>query len=322
MNERIFMTGGSGFIGSHFHEKISNDQIINFDKKDPFDFQKSIFCKGDIREFDSIDKALTKYPCQVILSLAAEHVDFGVTDEGYFKTNEYGTELICKAATKHNIKKIIFYSSVAVYGDEQLPSNEEIVPEPTRVYGASKLAGEQVLKKWCAEDNTRSVLIIRPAVVYGERSVANVYRLIEQILKGRYFHVGKGDNIKSIAYVANLVEGTLFLADRMQEGKFEIYNYVDDPQMTSKEIAEQIYSILGKKSPMSLPYWLMYTLGLPFDLIIKLTGIDLPISTDRIKKFKTMSHHKSEKLYSTGFKAELSNEQGLKKMVDWQKTNT
>ncbi len=322
MSERFFITGGSGFIGSHFHEKISNDKIINFDKKTPFEFQKSTFYKGNIRDFDALDQALTENPCDTIISLAAEHVDFGVTKEDFFKTNEHGTKMVCEAADKHNIKRIIFYSSVAVYGDEQLPSDETINPLiPTRIYGDSKLAGEKVLLNWIKDDPSKSLLIIRPAVVYGERNVANMYRLIEQIKKGRYFHVGKGDNIKSIAYVGNLVDATLHVMKDMKPGYCQIYNYSDEPQMTSKEIANQIYDILGRKRPISLPYSLMYSVGLLFDVVIGITGIDLPVSTNRIKKFKTMSHHKADKMLKTGFQPKVSNVEGIRKMIKWLEKN-
>lgn len=140
-----------------------------------------------------------------------------------------------------------------------------------------------MLKQWASEDAERAVLIIRPTVVYGERNVANMFRLINQIKDGRYFHIGKGDNIKSIAYVRNLVEATLFLVERMQNG-VAIYNYADEPQLSSRKIASTITKALNKREPRTLPYWIVYSMGIPFDILIKLTGKDLPISTNRVKK--------------------------------------
>lgn len=315
---KIFFTGASGFIGSHFHIALDQNDIINLDLVEPKFKSNSMYVKGDVRKFDDLDKALENNPSELIIALAAEHKDFGLTEADYFKTNEFGTENICKAATKHGIKKIIFYSSVAVYGGNTEPSTEEMPPNPNLPYGASKLAGEKVLLKWQSENKDRSVLIIRPTVVYGERNVANMFKLIDQINKGRYFHIGKGTNIKSIIYVKNIVDATLYLKDKMEPG-VKIFNYADEPQMTSREIADIITGSLQKKEPINFPYWLVYLMAIPFDIYIKITGKDIPISSNRVKKFCTQTYHKADKILETGFKPKYSNIQGLNNMVQWMK---
>ena len=314
----IFFTGASGFIGSHFHELIPNNKIINLDKNEPKFSHSAHFIKGNIRNKEDVELTLSSADCDIIISLAAEHKDFGVSEAEYFKTNEFGTKVLCDTATKYGIKKIIFYSSVAVYGDNKTPSNENTVPNPTNPYGASKLAGEKVLYQWASEDTSRSVLIIRPAVVYGERNVANMYRLINQINSGRYFNISEGKNVKSIAYVKNLVEATLFLMERMKPG-VHIYNYSDKPQFTSLEIAKVITETLGKNNPITLPYWLVCTMAIPFDVAIKFTGKDLPVSTRRVKKLCTETYHKADKIISAGFIPMYTNTDGLKRMIDWMK---
>jgi GlcNAc-P-P-Und epimerase len=313
----IFFTGASGFIGSHFHELLPNKNIINLDLNEPKFNNSAHFIGGDVRIKSDIEKVLIQYSCDTIVHLAAEHKDFGIPESAYYLTNEAGTRNLCEAATKFGIKKFVFYSSVAVYGANTIPSDENTVPTPNLPYGASKLAGEKVLYQWAAEDPTRSVLIIRPAVVYGERNVANMFRLIEQIKAGRYFHIGEGKNVKSIVYVKNLVQATLWLMDRMKPG-VQIYNYADTPQLSSREIASIISQSLDK-DPITLPYWLVYGMGIPFDIAIKLTGKDLPISTNRVKKFCTETYHKAEKIRSEGFTPSYSNIEGLQNMVVWMK---
>jgi nucleoside-diphosphate-sugar epimerase len=315
---KLLFTGASGFIGSHFHQYIDNSNMLNLDLKPPTFENGAKYIQGDIRQKKDVEQAIETAQPNLIVSLAAEHKDFGVSEDAYFKTNQYGTQVICEAATKYGVEKIVFYSSVAVYGNNTEPSTELMSPNPSNPYGASKLAGEQILKKWAAEDSRRSVLIIRPTVVYGERNIANMFRLISQINSGRYFHIGKGDNIKSIAYVKNLVEATLYLIDKMKPG-IEIYNYADEPQLTSREIASTITKALNKQEPITLPYWAVYAMGLPFDLLIKVTGKDLPISTTRVKKFCTQTYHKATKLREAGFLAKYSTIDGLKNMVEWKK---
>lgn len=315
--KKILITGGSGFISSHFHEVIEQDKIVNFDLRKPLSNLDSTYIKGDVRSYEDLDTTLMEHPCDIILALAAEHKDFGIAREEYFKTNEHGTQMICDAATKHGINKIVFYSSVAVYGDIKEPSSERSPENPNLPYGASKLAGEKVLHKWAKEDANRSVLIVRPTVVYGERNVANMFRLIHQIKKGRYFHIGKGDNIKSIAYVKNLVDATLYLMNKMSSG-VQTFNYADEPQLTSRSIGACISTSLGRKDPITLPYWLVYSMGIPFDLLIKISGKDLPISTNRVAKFCTQTYHTATKVREAGFVPRFDNREGLKRMVDWQ----
>lgn len=315
---KILLTGGSGFIGGHFHKAIPNDQIINLDLNKPAFNYTSTFVQGDIRVKSDIEKAIAGQKIDLILSLAAKHHDFGIGHDEYFDTNEDGTRIICDIASENNIKKIIFYSSVAVYGIRPEVSNEQMSPQPDGPYGASKLAGERVLEKWAAEQPDRCVVIIRPTLVFGPNNMANMRNLIRQIDSGLYFHLGKAENVKSIAYVENVVAATLFAKDRMKPG-VTVYNYADEPQMSTRKISEVIAEALGKKIRLTVPRTLGIMMGLPFDLLIKVTGKNLPISSARIKKLGTQTYHSAMKLFSEGFKPRFTTVDGLKKMVQWYK---
>lgn len=316
----ILLTGGSGFIGGHFHNAIPNDKLINLDLLKPSHDNKATFVQGDIRIKDDIRKAVQGRNVKTILSLAAKHHDFGIGHDEYFDTNEDGTRMICEVATEFGIHEIVFFSSVAVYGLRDEISTEALAPRPDAPYGASKLAGEKVLEAWAAENPARKVLIIRPTLVFGRNNMANMRNLIIQIDSGMYFHLGKADNVKSIAYVENVVQGTLFLIERMKPG-VAVYNYADEPQLTTRQIGETIASALGKKIRFTLPRALGIMVGLPFDLIIKITGKNLPVSSARIKKLGTPTYHSAQKLFAEGFKPAFTTIQGLGKMVEWYKAS-
>ncbi len=313
------ITGGSGFIGRAFHQHIAPDNIVNLDLVNPDSAITSHFVKGDIRREGCLYEALNVKPVDTIISLAAMHRDFGISESEYFSTNEQGIRVICDVATQKNIKTIVFYSSVAVYGNNVGPSTEETVPRPNNPYGASKLAAERVLQKWASEQNDRKVLIIRPAVVFGIHNTANMYKLIRQINNGIYFHVGKATNIKSICYVDNLVNATLWLLKDLSPG-VSVYNYADEPQLTSKEIALVISTALNKRIRLTLPKSIAIFLAFPFDLIIKITGKNLPISSTRLRKLSTETHHSAGSIFRKGFKPKVSTTEGLKIMVDWYKS--
>jgi nucleoside-diphosphate-sugar epimerase len=318
--QSILLTGGSGFIGSHFHRLLSQDEFINLDLVKPSFNHQAPYIEGDIRIEDDVRKALLGKNINTIISLAAKHHDFGIGHDEYFDTNEEGTRIICKLASEFNIKNIIFYSSVAVYGIRQNVSNEEMSPEPDSPYGASKLAGEKVLEQWVTENPERKVLIIRPTIVFGPNNLANMRNLIRQIDSGLYFHLGKADNIKSIAYVENVVEATLFLMKRMKPG-ISVYNYADEPQLTARQIGDTIADALHKKVKLTVPRFVGILVGLPFDLVIKLTGKNLPISTARIKKLGTQTYHSAKKLFNEGYTPKHTTYDGLRKMVEWYKAS-
>jgi nucleoside-diphosphate-sugar epimerase len=317
----ILLTGGSGFIGEYFQQYLPGSQLINLDLRDPGFSYTSTFVKGDIRKQDDVRKSVAGKGVKTIISLAAKHHDFGIGHDEYFDTNEEGTEVICKVATEQNIKEIIFFSSVAVYGSNAEASTELTQPNPDSPYGASKLAGEKVLERWAAADKERKVLIIRPAVVFGANNMANMYNLIRQIDSGLYFHLGKADNIKSIGYVENVVLATMFLKERMKPG-VAIYNYADEPQLTTRQISDIIAEELQTKIRMTVPKPLGIMLGLPFDVIIRITGKNLPVSSARIRKLGTQTLHSAAKIFNEGFQPIFSTTDGLKKMVAWYKEKT
>ncbi|MDZ7898033.1 MAG: hypothetical protein U5N85_08400 [Arcicella sp.] len=70
--------------------------------------------------------------------------------------------------------------------------------------------------------------------------------------------------MKSISYVDNLVEATVYLMENMKPG-IEAYNYADESHINAIEISNVIAKALGKKNPITIPYWLAYTMALPFD---------------------------------------------------------
>ena len=314
----ILITGGSGFIGRHFHRTALQEHFINIDLNEPTFESKATFVKGDIRIKSDLNRAVGSKKIETIISLAAKHHDFGIGHDEYFDTNEGGTKVICEVASENNIKEIIFFSSVAVYGISDRISTEESTPTPDSAYGLSKLTGERVLIKWASEKTDRKVLIIRPTLVFGPNNMANMRNLIKQIDSGLYFHLGRADNVKSIAYVENVVDATLHLMRRMQPG-VSIYNYSDEPQLTTREISEVIAKALNKKVRLTIPKTLGIMMGIPFDLAIKLTGANLPISSARIKKLGTSTHHSAQKVFSEGFNPQFSTIEGLEKMVEWYK---
>ncbi|MCF7916711.1 MAG: NAD(P)-dependent oxidoreductase [Candidatus Omnitrophica bacterium] len=315
---RILITGNSGFIGRFLSEKLIDKgyAVLGLDIKQDKHAQGYLQCfKGDILSKRDVEK--TADEVNLIIHLAAKHHDFGVSKEEFYKVNVEGTKNILDCASRKNIKKLIFVSSVAVYNDENMPVDESTELKPKNLYGKSKLEAEKLVKEWASRDPERSVIVVRPAVVFGPYNYANMYNLIDNIYKGRFFLVGKGNNIKSVAYVENLVDAIIFFIGKMQPG-LNIFNYSDEPHMTTKEIVEIISKHLNKRvSNFRLPLRFVLTAASVIDLCAKLTGKNFPIQSFRIKKFAEDTFYKSNAIKETGFKPMVSLDEGFKNMVDW-----
>jgi len=313
---KILITGNTGFVGKFLTKSLvdKGHQVIGLDVSIP-EKKNDGFVLGSVLDIKSIMEAAKG--ADAIIHLAAKHHDFGISREEFFEVNVQGTQNLLDCASRLGIKKFIFYSTVAVYGNHKAYTNEDTTPEPESDYGESKLAAEKRVNKWVAEDKAREVIIIRPTVVFGPQNYANMYNLINSIYKKRFIFVGKGENIKSVAYVENLVEATTFLLEGSKAG-LQVYSYSDYPQMSSGEIVETIAENLpGKMPQIKLPLRPTLALASVFDLLAKLTGYNFPITANRIKKFNTATHHKAEKIKEAGFRASVELKVGLKRMVDW-----
>ena len=315
------VTGGSGFIGRYVCERLAarGDRFTILDLVPPdVDAPAAArFVQGDVRDERAVRAALEE--CDAVFHLAAAHHDFGIARDTYYDVNERGTALLCDAMDDVGLQELCFYSSVAIYGDAPEPHHEDSPTAPNNNYGASKLAGERVVRRWTERGDGRRALVIRPTITFGRRNYANMYSLIRQIAGGTFLPVGPMANVKSLSYVENLVDATLFLWDKRDRGAFEAYNWVEKPDMSSRQIADAIYASLGRSAPTwSVPLPLALALATPFDLVIKLTGRNLPVSSMRIRKLASeQTKFESDKARAAGFVPRHTLREGIEAMVRW-----
>jgi GlcNAc-P-P-Und epimerase len=317
---RAIVTGGFGFIGSYlckelfrqgWHVKILDINNKAIDYPEFNNFEKII---GDIRDFRTVVHAFKDV--DLVIHLAAKHRFFGISQDEFNSVNVDGTKIILEAMTQNNIKNFIFYSSVAVYGDQTLPTNENTVTNPKTPYGLTKLSAENLIFEWAKDNVDRSAVILRPTIVFGARNRGNMYRLIRQINNHLFIQVGNGKNIKSVAYVENLVDATLFLINKGIKGA-EVYNYSDEPHQSFRKIVDLIYHYLGRSAPKyNLPKNLILTTLKPFDFLAKLSGKTFPVTAVIVKMNKS-THHLAKKIRTVGFFQKYSIEKGLSDMVKW-----
>ena len=191
--------------------------------------------------------------------------------------------------------------------------------DPFNHYGKSKWQAEEVLREWYNKAPTeRSLTIIRPTVIFGERNRGNVYNLLKQIAGGKFMMVGAGTNYKSMAYVGNIVEFIKYKLKNVAAG-YEVYNYVDKPDLNMNQLVAEVEQSLNKKIPsMHLPYPLGMLGGYCFDILSKITGKKYAVSSVRVKKFCATTQFDATKVHSSGFVAPYTLSQGLDRTLQYE----
>ena len=256
----------------------------------------------------------------VVINLAAEHRDDVTPKSLYDDVNVGGSENICKACAELGIKKIIFTSSVAVYGFAPVGTDESGKIAYFNDYGRTKFLAEEKYRVWQKADSANSLVIIRPTVIFGEQNRGNVYNLLRQISSGKFPMVGKGTNRKSMNYVENVAAFLEYELTHDTEGGEHLYNYCDEPAYDMNHIVLDVYKCLGKNKTklFHFPYWLAYCGGKCFDLLAFILHKKFAISAIRIKKFTQNTYFVGSNIKKTDFVAPVALEDGLKSTIDYE----
>ncbi len=231
--KNILLTGSAGFIASHLIEELLKDEsnfIIGIDNfysgtKENLDFIKSIdsknkfeFIEADIRNFEEINKIIKDKKIEQIYHLAAI-VSVQESIENPLLSNEVnvkGTLNILESARINSIKRIVFSSSAAVYGDEPTqPKNEISITKPISPYGYEKLVGEQYMRLYSELYGIETVSL-RYFNVYGERqSATSDYSGVISIFEKKFKNdeipniYGDGEQYRDFVYVKDIVKANI-----------------------------------------------------------------------------------------------------------------
>ena len=312
MAKKITVIGGSGFVGTNLCRQLSLKQqdfeIIDLKISNQFPEKCKI---ADVRDAETLRNTITG---DVVVNLAAVHRDDVRDKSEYQRTNVDGAENVALVCEEKGIDKIVFTSTVAVYGFAEPGTDESGAINPFNEYGRTKFEAEEKLRDWHAKGD-KSLIIVRPTVIFGEGNRGNVFNLLNQIASGKFLMVGKGDNKKSMAYIGNIVAFLETCITTKQ--KYGVYNYVDTPDLTMNELVSQVRQTLkGKRGVgLRLPYWFGMLLGYVADTVAKLSGKNLPVSSIRVKKFASSTEFRSAKASLENFQAPFTLSHGVERTL-------
>lgn len=309
---KLFVTGGAGFIGSHFIkyvlEKYPDDSIINFDKltyagnlanlKEIENDSRYTFLKGDICDKEAVVKAISD-DVDVIVNFAAEsHVDRSILEpQAFLKTDVLGTQNLLEVAKEQNIKRYLQVSTDEVYGSlEKGLFKEADNLQPNSPYSASKAGGDLIVRAY-HETFDLPTLITRGSNTYGPNQYPEkliplfVTNLLEEKKVPLY---GDGMNVRDWIYVRDHCSG---IDTALRKGEIgEIYNVGGSNELTNKKITHLILESLNKREEM-------------------IDYVEDRLGHDRRYALNT------DKLRGLGWSPQYSFKEALKKTIAWYQSN-
>ncbi len=256
---RYFVTGGAGFIGSHFVDRLLADghHIVVYDN---FSTGQEVFLEGasrspsfrlirdDVLDSDHLKSAMRG--CDFVYHMAANaDVRFGTEHPRKdLEQNTIATFNVLEAMRFNDIRRIGFSSTGSIYGEAEIFPTPEDAPFPvqTSLYGASKLACEGLIEAYC-EGFDFQAWIFRFVSILGERySHGHVFDFWKQLRSNPHeLHVlGDGNQRKSYLYVEDCIDAITLAVDKAQ-GKVNIFNLGTDEYCSVKDSVRWITTEMG-----------------------------------------------------------------------------
>lgn len=337
--DRVLITGGTGFIGSHVVRYFCEKKVKVGCLARAGSSHKNIeglsvkFEYGDIKDLESLINVFKSYDC--VIHLAGYAFDWG-SFENFYNTNVEGTMNVLRACAEKQIKNIIITSSVSVYGEEhnniikseRSPYNshydyllDKFFPCKLNYYRDTKALAKQKAMEY-AKEKGLNLIVIEPAWVYGEREFnTGFFEYLKTVKSGIPILPGSKKNKFHVIYAGDLARAYYLAFEKKLQG-------INDIIIGNKtgESMDKIYGIFSEKAGMKKPVngskFIFYPFGFILELIYTIFKVKKPplMTRGRVNMFYDnieYSTKKAERLL--GFKQEMGLEEGIEKTVNWYK---
>jgi dihydroflavonol-4-reductase len=318
---RAFLTGASGFIGSHLVDHLLKKrwQVRVLLHQSKIHREEEIeVVRGDVRDFQALSQVLEE--TDVLFHLAASLGSALISEDEFYQINALGTRNILKAAQAQNVKTVVHLSSAGVLGSvrENEIADENYPVSPVSIYDKSKLEGEKIALQKALEE--MNIVVIRPGWVYGPGD-RRTFKLINSIAKKKFILVTKGKTWQTPIYIQDLLEGILLCAEKGRKG--EIYHLSGGEVLRVKEMVEAIASATGNKiPPFTLPLFPAKLAAWTFEKIFSLFRKEAPLNRAKLSFFihpKPLSIKKAKR--ELGFAPQKKFKEGMALAVAWYREN-
>jgi GlcNAc-P-P-Und epimerase len=293
---RIGVTGASGFVGSALctHLRASGHIVVRIVRAQGAETERAETERHGPRVIASWSKAelgAALRDVEAVVHAAAIVHKPHLPASDYQDFNVRGTQDLVAAAEANQVQRLVFISSIKVYGEApEAVMDEALAPAPLLAYAKTKLEAEGIAS---AGSFPQGTLVLRLAPVYGVGDKGNVRTMIERIAKRQLLIPGSGQTKKSLVHVG-LVARSIEAACRSE--KSGVYVCSNQKTPTIGELADEIAKVLGRRPPPRIPQTVLGPIAKGVDALTKRLRLPLPRATDLVRKSQIESICDSEKL--------------------------
>lgn len=214
-------------------------------------------CYGDLSTLGTLAAAVSGVDCVFHLAAFLHVANPSPAQQLLYRTvNVRGTHALVDAAQGAGVRRLVYFSTIAVYGPDRAGLlAENAAPQPDTPYARSKLAGEELVLAARRGDGRPLGTVLRLAAVYGPRLKGNYRRLLEALARRRFVPVGPGRNLRTLVYDADAAAAA-FLAARAPQAAGRVYNVTDGQVHTLHAVLDAMCQALGRPYPrVGVPAW-------------------------------------------------------------------
>lgn len=291
-NSRVLVTGATGSLGPRvveaLHQSRYSVRVLALDPPEQSVLPPGIDLRiGDINNLNDIRSAVKDV--QLVVHMAAMlHIMNPTRDQipAYKFVNVDGTMNVVAAALGAGVKRLVLFSTIAVYGDSAgSVLNEDTSPKPVTLYAQSKRQAEQIVLGACLPDGRPFGTVMRLAAAYGSRIKGNYRRLLQALAKKKFIPIGPGTNRRTLIYDKDAANAVLaVLTNPNAAGK--VFNVTDGEIYPLSDIIKTICESLGRKPPrIRLPVAPLRSSVSILDNGARLLGLRFPGFRDALDKY-------------------------------------
>jgi len=320
--ERVFVTGGSGFIGTNLVAAYMGEKtpVASFDRRPPrIPAHRAIWTRGDIRDLGPLTASLVEFEPTVVLHLAARTDLEGETVSDY-SSNILGVENVI-AATKRlsEAPRVVFASSRLVCEIGYIPRHDTDW-RPSTPYGSSKIRGEEIVRDKCLH---APWVITRPTSIWGPWFGVPYRDFFRSVLAGRYLHPRGRKIHKSFGYVENTVYQLQQLSRTPTDTIAGRVLYLADYEpLEIGELARSIAQAAGAPRVRSVPVGLLRLVALAGDALQHVGWREPPLTSFRLSNLLTEMVFDLDPLRATVGELPVAWMEGIRRTVQWLEAET